>query len=76
MKITLKHLHTIPGTGKKPGWCNTKARDFFKRHNLDWYAFRHGGVDEQDFLATGDGLALALVEWAHESERIEQERQA
>lgn len=76
MRITLQHLHTIPGTGGKPGWCNGRARDFFQRHGLDWYQFRHGGIPEEAFLATGDGLAIRLVEWAHESARIEQEAQA
>lgn len=69
MIITLTHLRTIPGYGPKPGFCANRARPFFARHGLDWYTFRHDGLPEELFLQTGDGLAKALVDWAHESER-------
>ncbi|WP_275629800.1 hypothetical protein [Pseudomonas sp. 273] len=66
--VTLEHLRSIPGYGKKPGFCAGKAREFFLRHGLDWYAFRHGGLPAELFLATGDALALALVKWAQQCE--------
>ena len=71
MIITLTHLRTIPGYGKKPGFCANRARPFFQRHGLDWYTFRHEGLPEELFLATGDGLAKALVDWAHDSQAQE-----
>lgn len=71
--VTLKHLHSIPGYGPKPGFCNGKARDFFKRHGLDWYTFRHHGLPAEQFLATGDALATALVRWAEECKAQEQQ---
>ncbi len=64
MIVTLSHLRSIPGYGKKPGFCASKARVFFARHDLDWYTFRHEGLPEQKFIDTGDALAMALVEWA------------
>lgn len=68
MIVTLKHLRTIPGYGSKPGFCAGKSREFFAKHGLDWSVFRHVGLDAQQFLDTGDALAIALVEWARKCE--------
>lgn len=39
--------------------------DLFARHNLDLQAFlRDGGIDSQTLLATGDALAIRVVELA------------
>jgi hypothetical protein len=73
MKITQTHLRTIPTFNARPGYCLPKTRRWFEQHGLDFRAFVREGVDEQVLLATGDGLAIALVEWAH---RCEQERKA
>ena len=70
--VTLKHLHSIPGYGPKPGFCNGKAREFCKRHDLDWYSLRHQGLPAEQLLATGDALAIALVRWAEKCEAQEQ----
>jgi len=40
------------------------ARMFFKRHNLDFRDFIHNGIDAELLLATGDAMALAVVEIA------------
>lgn len=45
--------------------CNKGARDFFKRHGMDWKKFAREGLDESEFLATGDAMAARLVEVAH-----------
>lgn len=66
--VTLEHLRSIPGYGQKPGFCASQARKFFQQHDLDWYAFRHGGLPAELFLETGDALAIALVEWAQKCE--------
>lgn len=68
MIVTLAHLRSIPGYGPKPGFCASGSRAFFKRHGLDWDAFRHHGVDAEVLTATGDALALALVEWVRKVE--------
>lgn len=66
--VTLEHLRSIPGYGQRPGFCARQAREFFARHDLDWYAFRHGGLPAEQFIATRDALAIALVEWARTCE--------
>lgn len=71
--VTLKHLHSIPGYGPKPGFCNGQTREFFKRHGLDWNEFRHHGLPAEQLLATGDALAIALVHWAEECKTQEQQ---
>lgn len=71
MRITLEHLHTIPARGGA-GYCNRGARPWFARHGLDWTAFVKHGIDERALLATGDGFAAALVDWAHQCAAREQ----
>jgi hypothetical protein len=65
MKITLQHLRTIPTFNARPGYCLPQSRRWFERHGLDFRAFAREGCDEEVLLATGDGLAVALVQWAH-----------
>lgn len=64
MIVKLAHLRSITGYGPKPGFCASKSRDFFARHGMDWRAFITDGLPEEDFLATGDALAIALVDHA------------
>ena len=45
-------------------YCSRGSREFFARHNLDWNAFLHEGIDEQLLLATGDEMARRIVEVA------------
>lgn len=68
MIVTLRHLRTIPYFRSRPGFCLPKARTWFRDHGLDFADFIRNGVDENALLATGDGMAEALVRWAHESE--------
>lgn len=44
--------------------CSSGARDFFKRHGLDWNKFLTEGLSEEQLLATGDGMARQVVEAA------------
>lgn len=62
--VTTRHLFTIPGFSKRPGFCRGQSREWARRHGLDWQDFVHNGIDAAQLEATGDGLALALVEWA------------
>lgn len=64
MIITMVHLRSIPGYGPKPGFCASGARDWFALHGLDWMAFVQSGLAEETLLATGDALAIALVQHA------------
>lgn len=69
MIVTLAHLRSIPGYGPKPGFCAGGARAFFIRHGLDWGEFRRNGLPAEQLEATGDALALALVEWGRQCGR-------
>lgn len=44
--------------------CSGGARDFFKRHNLSWDAFLKEGIPAEELEATGDAMALQVVEVA------------
>jgi hypothetical protein len=46
--------------------CSGGTRDFFKRHNMDWSRFVAEGLPEEDFIATGDAMAMKVVETARE----------
>lgn len=64
MIITIDHLHSVPTWNGRQGYCHTGAREFFKRHSLDWVTFLTDGIDSETLLATGDALAAYLVEHA------------
>ncbi|CEH99163.1 hypothetical protein PAMH19_0375 [Pseudomonas aeruginosa] len=64
MIVTAQHLHTVPTWTTRQGYCHRQARDFFKRHGLDWMAFLRDGIEADVLVATGDALALKLVEHA------------
>lgn len=67
MIVTHRHFRTIPARRGR-GYCNSGGRAWFARHGLDWHDFVHEGIDEAALLATGDGMALQLVEWARQCE--------
>lgn len=63
--VTFDHLHSVPGWGARPGFCHRGARALCERYELDWPAIvRAGGVMASVLVATGDGMALHLVEHA------------
>ncbi|MFV9461940.1 hypothetical protein ACNUIY_08955 [Pseudomonas aeruginosa] len=64
MIVTVQHLHTVPTWTTRQGYRHGRAREFFKRHGLDWMAFLQDGIDADLLIATGDALALKLVEHA------------
>jgi hypothetical protein len=68
VRVTLQHLRTIPYFRGRAGFCLPKTRAWFQRYGLDFREFVRGGVDESVLLATGDGMAVAIVKWAHECE--------
>lgn len=47
---------------KAIGYCARGTRRWFNRHGLDFNAFRKNGIPEEDLLATGDAMAIRLVE--------------
>ena len=42
--------------------CFQGARPWFRRHGLDWQRFLKEGIPEEELLATGDAMAIRLVE--------------
>lgn len=63
--VTMDHLHGVPGWGSRPGFCHRGARALCERYGLDWAAIvRDGGIPASELIATGDAMALHLVEHA------------
>lgn len=48
------------------GFCTGRygARSWFQRHGLDWSAFIRNGIRASELLATGDSMAVRVVEVA------------
>lgn len=44
--------------------CSGGTRDFFKRHGMDWNLFLKEGLPEEEFIRTGDAMAMQVVEAA------------
>ena len=44
--------------------CSIGARAFFIRHGLDWSEFLKSGIQADKVIATGDAMALRVVEVA------------
>ncbi|MDX9861605.1 MAG: hypothetical protein RBS99_11890 [Rhodospirillales bacterium] len=55
MKITMNDVRAC-------GMCSSGARAFFARHGLDWRDFLQNGIDADTVAATGDAMALTVVE--------------
>ena len=47
---------------RQAGHCVRGAREWFERHDLDFRAFLKGGIDVETLLATGDHLAVDVIE--------------
>lgn len=45
-------------------FCSGGARNWWKRHGLDWSDFLDNGIAEETLLQTGDALALRVIEIA------------
>ncbi len=58
MLITMEHIRAAGG-------CAWGLRSFFTRYNLDVEAFiANGGIESDLLMATGDALAIRVVEQA------------
>jgi len=56
---------------KAMAYCNRGSRPFFERHGLDWGDFVRNGIDAELLIATGDAMALRLVDVAKGRESVE-----
>lgn len=75
MIITVQHLRTVPAWNKRIGYCAVASRKFFKRYNLDWQDFINNGIDDSKLLATGNALAIHLVEHVKQQQLTFSEKQ-
>lgn len=67
--VTFDHLHSVPGFSPRAGFCHKGARRLAEHLGLDWAEMvRKGGVDAATLEATGDAMALRLVEHAKSME--------
>ena len=73
MRVTTRHLFTIPGYSRRRGFCRDKSRAWAKRHGLDWREFVRNGIDAAELEKTGDAFALALVRTATRFSRSRRE---
>jgi arsenate reductase-like glutaredoxin family protein len=51
------------------GHCARGARTWFERHGFDFRAFLKDGISEEELLATGDALAVQVIEHKRERNR-------
>ena len=45
--------------------CSAGTRRWFEKQGFDWTDFLKNGIDAQKFIATGDPMALQVVEVAN-----------
>lgn len=60
--ITSTDLHEMK-------YCSRGARRWFAHYELDWSDFVQNGIDAEVMLATGDAMAIKLVEFVKEKNR-------
>jgi hypothetical protein len=60
--VTVRHLRAAE-------FCTGGAREWFRRHGLDWNAFLSPGLPAATLEATGDALALRVAGLAREEAR-------
>ncbi|ECG5643242.1 hypothetical protein E1K64_15980 [Salmonella enterica subsp. enterica serovar Poona] len=60
LRVTLAHV-------RQAGYCPQGSRQFARRYGLDFRRFvREGYIEAEILLATGDALAVRLVELARQ----------
>lgn len=69
--VRMHHLRSVPGLRQSPGYCLPMTRTWFAQQGLDFRAFARDGIDAERLLATGDPLALRIVEHARSLEALD-----
>lgn len=62
--ITLDHVYSVPNLNGRAGFCGRGARAWCARHGIEWRTLVHEGIPAETLIATGDALALRVVEHA------------
>ena len=57
LMVTMKDI-------RRAKMCRRGTQAFFKRHGLDWIGFLKHGIPAEELAATGDAMALQVVEVA------------
>lgn len=60
--VTIEHIRQCE-------MCSDGTREFFKMHGFDWGDFLKNGIDAEKLAATGDAMALQVVEAARGREQ-------
>ncbi len=69
-KVYPRHMRLINGGT----YCSSGAREWFGRNNLSWNEFVFHGICESKLIATGDAMAIAVVEEARKEWAIKTKR--
>lgn len=69
--ITVQDLYSVPAWNGKTGYCAEVSREWFAARGLSWSDFVMNGIDAEVILATGDSLAVWVVEWARSQREAE-----
>ncbi len=64
MIVTTEDLYTVPAWNGRFGYCAKGTRAWMAAAGLSWADFVAHGLDESVFVATGDPMAIRLVEHA------------
>lgn len=62
--VTVQHIYSVPNFNGRTGFCGRGTRAWFARHGIDWLNFVREGVPASVLIATGDAMALRVVEHA------------
>lgn len=66
--VKVAHARSITTYGQE-GYCVPGMIKFFERHNLDFRSFCRHGIDSEKLLATGDAMAIEVVNVAKREAR-------
>ena len=63
LRITIDHVRAA-------GLCVNGSRAWFAHHGLDFRSFLREGLTAEALLATGDAMALRVVQYARAQQRM------
>ena len=61
LRIWPRHLYSVPYLGRS-GFCAQGSRQWFSAHGLSWADFVANGISAAVLAATGDPMAIHLIE--------------
>jgi hypothetical protein len=67
--ITTEDVATVPNWNGGVGLCARGVREWTRARGIDYLRFVRNGIPASELLATGDALAIRVVEHARERRR-------